>query len=765
MLVCRFPLSGVNAADPTPPTAAATPPHPPLGGRPGWRLRAFSLAWLALLASAMASAQAIAATAADSAQAAPPDCSLLWQVSVPLGGAARSWRVNMDFDAGPRTRSTLRLPAGWTALTELPAGAQDSPPIVAPNVAPNVAPSTGSDTASAAGPTSRRQTQAPRLRAVADDPTLRIVEHARGERVHLRWSFSAPVDAAQAGSVQWTADWFALAGQGLLPMPEDIDERHPPTACVALTTLAETEDPDAAPRADAPALPDQARPVMRWATSHGNAEGPSALLRIEPGAAALRVRVQQAIYAGGALELLSQTLEGQVVTVARPAAPAWRFGLAALAQASAQAAAAQRQFWGDSAASGHLLVLLLPGPATPQGMAWQQALTLQSPADLALPGAGFDALITQALVRSWVLDRFGPLTYNGHNDGALRTWFSAGFADFYTHRLLLRERLWTPEDYASALNHKIERWLAATDRLAAQRSGAGAGPADAALVSAPPPDPGADGEWLALQWHAALRAKGQPGLDTLMRSLRVPAEQARREGPTSAPLATHRLVAALRPLLDEAPLRDITRQIERGERFSFEADSLGPCFVGQRLQVPAWRLGFDADSLSRQIVRGVEPGGPAEGAGLRDGMALAGHLMTPGDATQPVQLQVREADGSLRTIAFLPAGESVRELPRYRAVAQAMQQPACLGWLALGPEATLAAGSQRPVAKAAGRAGKPSATGKRATQPRSSAKSGKPSGTQSGKPSSTGKTATQRSSRGGAASPSKASPGAKAKPP
>jgi hypothetical protein len=76
----------------------------------------------------------------------------------------------------------------------------------------------------------------------------------------------------------------------------------------------------------------------------------------------------------------------------------------------------------------------------------------------------------------------------------------------------------------------------------------------------------------------ALRRAGHPGLDAVLRQQLVPAAQARREGPISAPLATHRVVAALRGVLHDQPLRDLQSHIDQGRPFDFGADSLGPCF-------------------------------------------------------------------------------------------------------------------------------------------------------------------------------------------
>ncbi len=690
-----------------------------------------------------------AASAAPTDNPAPADtpaCNLLWQIKVQLGAAPRSLLVDMAFDAGPRTRTNLRLPGGWAGVVETtPAGS-----------------------AAPAAPL-------PRLQAVADMPTLRTVSHAAGERVQLRWRLTPPADAAQGGSVQLADTWFALVGQGVLPVPDELDERHPPTACIAFYGLT--------PR------PDDAAPV-RWASSHGLAEGPTALFRVAPGAASLRFRVQQALYAGGALQTQTQTVnQSQTQTqtqtqaqppaqarspdagslmLARPAGVAWRFSLDALGQAAGQALATQRQFWGDTGAAGPLLVLLLPNAPTGagRGSAWHQALALQGPADLAVPGSAADALLTEALVRSWVPDRFGPLVHTGRGDEANRAWFSEGWAEFYTHRLMLRDGRWTPADYAAALNRKIERFLDASAR--AKPPARDAAPAlanDRRSVLPAAEMAGARGEWLALQWHAALRAAGQPGLDATMRRLLVAPALARHEGPISAPLATHRLVAALRPVLGDVPLRDITRQADRGEAPPFGPATLGPCFVGRRVASATWRLGFDPASLGNRVVSGVEPGGPADAAGLRDGMVLAGHLLVPGDPTQPVQLKVMDArpgastsasasasatpsananasasadSREIREIRYLPAGEPVRELPRYQPVADALQQPACMGWLGLGPDAATAQGVVRgaPSAAATGAAATPRQGARTAVKPSHKSKA-KNTGRAAGK--STGK--------------------------
>ena len=472
------------------------------------------------------------------------------------------------------------------------------------------------------------------------------------------------------------------------------------------------------------------------------------------GAAPLAVRVQQALLAGGALQTHSALADGSRLTVALPDGP-WRFDAEALHRTATQAIAAQRRYWGSANANAHTsanasaegglpwLLLLMPADAGQTGStAWPRALALQAPPDLQLPGAAFDLLMTQGLTRAWVAERFGPLAHAGRGDESQRAWFAEGVADFLSHRTLLRQGLWTPNDYAATLNRKIAATLRTT--------GAAAVPAADPLALA-----ALQGEWLALRWHAALLAAGRPGLEAQLQRLLVPAAQARREGPISAPLATHRLLAALRPVLGDAALADLKRHVEQGEPVDFGPAALGPCFVGRRQAVGRWQLGFDPVSLKTGVLQAVEPGSTAEAAGLRNGQLLRGHAWAPGDATQTVWLRLQDGSAPPVEVSYLPAGAPLRELPRYDSLPQALQRPDCLAWL--GPAAQAASGAGSVAPREPGRAAV--ATGGRAaaatTSPRAGTKSKAESKAKAGKNKAAGK--------GSAQAPSSPQPRLKAK--
>ena len=124
----------------------------------------------------------------------PADCTLAWQVELLPETQPHELLVTLSFDAGGRARSTLRLPAGWAAVDERaenPAG--------------------------------------PRLEPVPDEPTLRRMAHASGERVQLRLRHTL---TAGAGA---TERWWLFSGQAVLPVPDELEDRPPAAACISLS--------------------------------------------------------------------------------------------------------------------------------------------------------------------------------------------------------------------------------------------------------------------------------------------------------------------------------------------------------------------------------------------------------------------------------------------------------------------------------------------------------------------------------------------------
>ncbi|MBI5258890.1 MAG: hypothetical protein HY855_20465 [Burkholderiales bacterium] len=363
----------------------------------------------------------------------------------------------------------------------------------------------------------------PTLEPVAGRPLARSVVHRPGERVNLSFAI-VPGEAAWARLLPRS---LLFAGRALLPVPAGGGHWQ---MCLSLSGLGADDTLVAGP---------------------GQLDTTERLLRLQGSAALAR----DWIVAAGALQQAERSVDGQRWQVVLAAGTAPGPEAPAVADASAVPLGAVRRFWADGPAPDRWL-MLLPAAADspPRGLALPGALVLQWPAAAPLPGPQFDDTLLYTALQAWFRERFGPVAYEQRPDEALNAWFVNGFARFYAQRL--RSAAGQPlGEQASALS---------------------------ALLQPGPGNP-ADAPWLPMRWHGALRAQGHLGLDAVLKRLLLPAAQARVTGPLSSPLATHRLQAALRPLLADAPRRDLQQLAERPPGAALAAtwltaQTLGPCF-------------------------------------------------------------------------------------------------------------------------------------------------------------------------------------------
>ncbi len=579
-------------------------------------------------------------------------CDLQFRLRTVLDSQPRQLQMSMAFQAGARSRSSIRLPQPWAGVNDFAEHLGEL----------------------------RLANPAQRLQADAPAPDRRVIHHQPGERVELLYRITSPIQDADDTAprphrdsyrTQLGARWFQAFGHALFPTLLGAEDNRAQRLCLDLEGLSAQ---------------------AWWAHSHGVSQGATASIRLS----ARPEILLDSVFLGGELQLRERRIDGQPVWTVMPAATPFGFSIDALADRVAELIGLQRRFWAHAearlgaAAAGtrapsiappqHQLVVLQPNHqprGNLGGTAVHQAFAMHASNDLKLPGMPFDHLLTHEHLHHWIPRRLGPMVYTGRDDEAQRYWFSEGFTDAYTHRLLLSAGLWSLADYAKALNAKIDRYRQ-SPALKATNVQVAAG----FFTDAPLSDLAyARGEWLALRWHAALRDKGHPGLDAVLRRLLLPADKSRPDGPLSQPLVTHRLVAALRPVLAEAPLADIAAHIDKGQPFDFGEATLGPCFTLERQQQAVWQLGFDIESLQKRVIAGVDPAGPAHAAGLRNGMAVRGMSITPGDIQQDVLIQVDSDEGRVRSISYRPMGATSRELLSYRPREAGLAQAACRDWM------------------------------------------------------------------------------------
>ncbi|WP_088286260.1 hypothetical protein [Ideonella sp. A 288] len=571
--------------------------------------------WLAAALSTLALMGPGTAAPARGADSGP--CDLQWQVTPRLDASPRHLAVTLSFDTGSRTRTELRLSTPAVGATDTPASPEPSIDL---------------------------ETEDPQhhLETPPGPPGVRVVRHRPGTRVVLRYRVVSPLADADTASPDdptqplFGARWFQVDGLALLPvmpvLPETAD-RASPRLCLDFDGLPEDS---------------------WWIGSHGARQGAAARWRVVGPVALLR----DAVYLGGALQVRERQAAGRSVWTAMPLQVPWAVPIDTVADRVARVAEVPRQFWRDTT-QPHQLVVLQPSrrpTGTVGGMALHQALVLQVPDDFALPSDAMDRLVMRAQLRAWFPDRFGPTAYAGRHDEAQRRWFTEGFADHYAHRLLVHAGLWTLDDLARVTNARVGRH-AGVPPARSDRAGTGALHLnDASTLEAS----ALRGEWLALRWHAALRAQGHPGLDAVMAQMMLPAALAQREGPLSKPLVTHRLLAALRPWLGETPLRDLSTHIDQGRPLDFGDSTLGPCFAFDPAGPARYRARPDALAQA--------PCKAWMGIGLDAGEALAavgrpGHLATLAaagdDAAAPRAITSKARKGAKATRSG-PSGKTAK---------------------------------------------------------------------------------------------------------
>ena len=323
----------------------------------------------------------------------------------------------------------------------------------------------------------------------------------------------------------------------------------------------------------------------------------------------------------------------------------WRFSDRSFVERVNEIITGHRRFWNDRSSPYLVTVTQIAAP---------------DPGWLSIGGTGLDDAFAffatpnaeaQPIARTlahesfhtWIPGRIGGMPDEGE---AGSYWFSEGFTDFYTGRMLVREGIWTPRDFAEDLNEMLNAYAQSPVRDAPNERILADFWSDRAVQQLPYQR----GRLLATIWDARLRGHGR-GLDEVVREMR---ERALAGDPLKA--------AEMFPIVAEwggVDVRaDIETHVEQGAPVLLPEDVFAPCGRIITREVAAFDRGWNSEALRSNggVIVGVDPALPAYAAGLRDGMVFvrrdAGVI---GDAETPITYVVRDGDDE-RAITYLPRG-------------------------------------------------------------------------------------------------------------
>lgn len=329
----------------------------------------------------------------------------------------------------------------------------------------------------------------------------------------------------------------------------------------------------------------------------------------------------------------------------------WDFDRARFTDDLSRIMTATRAFWGVEARP--FLVALTPlraeaGAYSLSGTGLADAFSVYASTDA--EAEDLAPLLAHEHFHSWM-----PLAVGGldQEPEALGYWLSEGFTDFYTLRMLVRADVVSTEEAVRHFNDGLEAYWTSPVR---ERPNAEI-PAHFSSDSGFQRLPYQRGAALAALWDRRLRVSGTAaGLDDVLRAMAV--DQAGGD-------ALSRLTRAMAARgVDVAP--DLKRHVEDGEMIVLPSDMLEHCGRLEMVERALFHRGFDIDATmaADSVVQGVDPSGPAFGAGLRDGMRLVRREgVLRNDPDLEIIYRVATAEGE-KVFAWLPQGSERVTLQR-----------------------------------------------------------------------------------------------------
>ena len=361
---------------------------------------------------------------------------------------------------------------------------------------------------------------------------------------------------------------------------------------------------------------------------------------------------REAVFMAGDFELLRREVEGRPVYVGL-AGREWGFHGDEFADLVQRVVALERGFFADFDYPFFLVTAIPVGRAKSGsrslgGTGLTNSFSLSMLPDTALgggaaPGMEVQWLLAHEMFHNWCGHRVVPA-----DPEQLAYWFSEGFTDFYTRRLLLRGGLITRDEYVQGLNTKIADLLGSPVAVAPNeriRADFWKNPAVKRL-------PYLRGDLVAVIADGAIRraSNGKQSLDDLMRAMVAEA------GSAQLRVDTRMLLRRIEELAGETTAAHLQRVVVNGVLPEIDARTYEPCLELRVVPLGNFDLGFDFEtSRSKRRITGVVAGSRAQAAGLRDGQEILGWSVHWGDAQQPVQCTVADYEGQ-RDITWLPVG-------------------------------------------------------------------------------------------------------------
>jgi predicted metalloprotease with PDZ domain len=314
----------------------------------------------------------------------------------------------------------------------------------------------------------------------------------------------------------------------------------------------------------------------------------------------------------------------------------------------------ERTFW-DDFSEPYYFVSLIPfdGQGSYNGTSLHQSFMLAMTPDM-MNGSYLDILMAHEYFHHW--NGTTILLHGGVEQE--NSWFSEGFTEFYTYKLLYENGFSSHKTYLSKVNEMITAYYLSPVRNE-----------DKATHGA--------NYWKTTDYHQIPYKKGfvyALYIDQLIRS------SSHNTYSLDNVMFDMRDLQKKKQLLTDSTFTDLVRHysgkdishlqqqyINEGETIPVVAGSLENTELLMQ-ETGSFEVGFDVDaSIETKIVAGVKEGGAAWKAGLRDGQVIKGISIYTGDVTQPAEIYILQNDEEV-LVSYMPVSEQRIEVPQFQTV-------------------------------------------------------------------------------------------------
>ncbi|PHS28853.1 MAG: hypothetical protein COA85_02700 [Robiginitomaculum sp.] len=486
-----------------------------------------------------------------------------------------------------------------------------------------------------------------------DTPHIYLLTHEPGVPITLTYSVIHPMDSPPlpyGGALyrpQLTADYVHFIGSNVFVIPEYGND----------SGEADEETPERLISFEWRNFPPDWKFTSSFSTK---ARQEPELLQVSS--------FKQAVFVAGDVRLRQENIGGATLNLALRGA--WAFSDDEVVQSLRQTLSAGMALWQNQPFKHFTVTLMQDASASGSigGTGLTNSFATYASSDATL--AQLQNVLSHEFLHEWLPGEVGSMSV-AKGLGPSLYWFSEGFTDYYTGKILRAGGMIDDQGYADRLNKILRTYWFSPYRNASNKSITEKFWTVAEIGQLPYQR----GMLLALKWDAEISAASD-GRFTLLDVLHAMIKEnllSKANGDKALPFTPKRLQQAIMAKTGVDISKDLEAVVKTGETIDVPDRLFSPCLVKTIRNLGTLDYGYQArESRLAGIIQGVDPKGAAYAAGLRDGQVFIKYIDPATDLAKPFRLLVRQNDKEIE-ISYVPMSKVTRPVPQFELATELCQ--------------------------------------------------------------------------------------------